>query len=69
MLSSKAQAAAAIVDTRARLEQALEHLAQLPGFDPRAAGVAAHALNNYLTVTAATWSFYGCRCKTILIRR
>ena len=57
MLSSKAQAEAAIVDARARLEEALEHLAQLPAFDPRSAGVAAHALNNYLTVTAATLEF------------
>jgi signal transduction histidine kinase len=57
MLSSKAEAEAAIVDARARLEEALEHLAQLPAFDPRSAGVAAHALNNYLTVTAATLEF------------
>jgi signal transduction histidine kinase len=57
MLSSKAEAEAAIVDARARLEEALEHLAQLPAFDPRAAGVAAHTLNNYLTVAAATLEF------------
>jgi signal transduction histidine kinase len=57
MLSSKAHVESAIVDAKARLEQALEHLAQLPAFDPRSAGVAAHALNNYLTVTAATLEF------------
>jgi signal transduction histidine kinase len=57
MLSSKAQVEAAIVDARAHLTQALEHLAQLPAFDPRTAHVAAHALNNYLTVTSATLEF------------
>ena len=50
----KAQVAAAIVQARENLERALSELESLPSFDPSAVAFAAHALNNYLTVTGGT---------------
>ena len=54
MADVKEQVAAAIVRARDNLEQALAELEKLPAFDPSAVAFAAHALNNYLTVTGGT---------------
>jgi signal transduction histidine kinase len=54
MADAKERAAAAIVKARENLEQALSELESLPAFDPSAVAFAAHALNNYLTVTEGT---------------
>jgi signal transduction histidine kinase len=43
--------ASAIVRAQADLNEALSELEKLPAFDPGAVAFAAHALNNYLTVT------------------
>jgi signal transduction histidine kinase len=54
MAEVKSQVAAAIVRARENLEQALCELERVPAFDPGAVPFAAHALNNYLTVTEGT---------------
>jgi two-component system, sensor histidine kinase and response regulator len=46
--------AAAIAEAQANLEEALSGLEKMPAFDAGAVAFAAHALNNYLTVTGAT---------------
>jgi signal transduction histidine kinase len=43
--------ASAIVRAQADLQEALAELEKIPAFDPSAVAFAAHALNNYLTVT------------------
>ena len=53
-MSEKQQAAAAILRAQAELEQALSELEKIPALDPGAVAFSAHALNNYLTVTACT---------------
>ncbi len=50
----KDQVAAAIVQARSDLEQALADLDRLPAFDPGTVAFAAHALSNFLTVTGCT---------------
>jgi signal transduction histidine kinase len=50
----KEQVAAAIVRARTDLENALSDLEKLPAFDPGSVMYAAHALNNFLTVTGGT---------------
>ena len=45
---------AAIVSAKGELDQALGVLNALPAFDPGTVGYAAHAVNNYLTLTNAT---------------
>ena len=54
MADRKEHVAAAIVQAREHLEQALSALERLPAFDPSAVAFAAHALNNYLTVAGGT---------------
>jgi signal transduction histidine kinase len=54
MADVKGQVAAAIVRARENLEQALSELERLHAFDPGSVAFAAHALNNYLTVTEGT---------------
>ena len=54
MADVKEQVAAAIVRAQENLEQALSELQRLPAFDPSAVAFAAHALNNYLTITGGT---------------
>jgi hypothetical protein len=54
MADVKEQVAATIVKARENLEQALVELERLSPFDPSAVAFAAHALNNYLTVTGGT---------------
>jgi signal transduction histidine kinase len=49
----KEQVSAAISRAKADLEQALGTLEKIPSFDPASVAFAAHALNNFLTVTAA----------------
>ncbi len=53
-MSDKVKVAAAISRAEAELEQALSELAKMPAVDPGAVAFAAHALNNYLTVTGGT---------------
>jgi signal transduction histidine kinase len=43
----------AIAKAQANLEEALTELEKMPAFDARSTAFAAHALNNYLTVTSA----------------
>jgi signal transduction histidine kinase len=50
----KDKVAEAISAARANLEQALAHLEELPALDPSSVIFAAHALNNFLTVTGGT---------------
>jgi len=45
---------AAISRAKADLEQALGDLEKIPSFDPSSVAFAAHALNNFLSVTSAT---------------
>jgi hypothetical protein len=54
MADVKGQVAAAIVEARNHLEQALSDLEHLSALDTRAVALAAHALNNYLAVTEGT---------------
>ena len=51
---SKAEVITSISEARNHLDTALAQLEQLPAFDPGAIGFAAHALNNYLTITSGT---------------
>ncbi|HVP78235.1 MAG TPA: HAMP domain-containing sensor histidine kinase [Thermodesulfobacteriota bacterium] len=53
-MSEKEQASAAILRARAELEQALRELEKMPAFDPGVIAFSAHALNNFLSVTAGT---------------
>lgn len=53
MADPKSQAIAAIERARVALDEALSDLDQLPALDAKAIGLAAHALNNYLTVSGA----------------
>jgi signal transduction histidine kinase len=57
MSEGKDRVASAIVMARADLEEALAALEQLPAIDPSAVAFATHALNNFLTVVAATVEF------------
>jgi len=50
----KDKVAEAISAARANLEQALTHLEEMPALDPSSVIFAAHALNNFLTVTGGT---------------
>jgi signal transduction histidine kinase len=50
----KDKVAEAISAARANLEQALAHLEEMPALDPSSVIFAAHALNNFLTVTGGT---------------
>jgi signal transduction histidine kinase len=50
---AKEQVSAAISRAKADLEQALGTLEKIPSFDAASVAFAAHALNNFLTVTAA----------------
>ena len=54
MTDIKDRVAEAIVKAQTELEQALSDLDQLPALDPSSLAYAAHALNNYLTVTGGT---------------
>ena len=50
----KSQTISSIVKAKAELEEALLQIEQLPAFDPGTISFAAHALNNYLTVSTVT---------------
>lgn len=52
--TAKDRVAAALTRARADLDQALADLDTLPALDPSTVAFAAHALNNYLTVTLGT---------------
>ena len=54
MSESKDKIQSAIVKARAELEEALLELEKLPAFSHSAVFFAAHALNNFLTVTGGT---------------
>jgi signal transduction histidine kinase len=54
MADMKGQLAAAIVRAQEHLEHALSELERLSAVDPHVVACAAHALNNYLTVTEGT---------------
>ena len=54
MADRKEHVAASIVQAREHLEHALAELERLPALDPSTVAFAAHALNNYLTVTGGT---------------
>jgi signal transduction histidine kinase len=54
MSESKDKIQSAIVKARAELEEALSELQKLPAFSHSAVFFAAHALNNFLTVTGGT---------------
>ena len=53
MSDPKIEAAAAIARAQASLEQAVAELEKLPALDGRSIALAAHALNNFLTVSVA----------------
>lgn len=53
-MNEKEQVTAAIMKAQTELEQALHELEKMPAFDPGVAAFSAHALNNYLSVTAGT---------------
>ena len=53
MCEVKEQVSAAISRAKADLEQALGTLEKIPSFDASSVAMAAHALNNFLSVTAA----------------
>lgn len=54
MTTPKEKVVASIKNASADLQKALAELENLPAVDPDAVAFAAHALNNYLTVTAGT---------------
>jgi signal transduction histidine kinase len=54
MADVKEQVVVAIIRAQENLEQALSELERLRAFDPSSVAFAAHALNNYLTVTEGT---------------
>jgi signal transduction histidine kinase len=54
MSPAKDKVAASIIEARGHLERALAELEHLPSFDPSGTAFAAHALNNFLTVTGGT---------------
>src|SRR6266478_3322811 len=54
MAESKEQIVLAIVRARAELEEALYELEKLPAVSQSCVSFAAHALNNFLTVTGGT---------------
>ena len=54
MADRKEHVAVSIIQAREYLEHALAELERLPAFDPSAVAFAAHALNNYLTLTGGT---------------
>jgi two-component system, sensor histidine kinase LadS len=54
MAEAKELIAAAIARAQGDLAEALTELEKLPAFDPSAVAFAAHALNNFLTVTDGT---------------
>jgi signal transduction histidine kinase len=53
-MSEKDHVASAILKAQTELEQALHELEKMPAFDPGVIAFSAHALNNYLSVTAGT---------------
>jgi signal transduction histidine kinase len=53
----KSQVAAAIVRAQANLEDAVAALDRMPAFDTQSVALAAHALNNFLTVADGTIGF------------
>jgi len=53
-VSEKEQVTAAILKAQSELEQALRELEKMPAFDPGVVAFSAHALNNFLSVTAGT---------------
>lgn len=57
MSEGKERVASAILRARADLEEALSELEQVPAFNLSHVAFGAHALNNYLTVVAATSEF------------
>ncbi|MBX3301011.1 MAG: hypothetical protein KF693_02220 [Nitrospira sp.] len=54
MVEERERAAAAIARAQLELEEALAELDAMPALDSRAVALAAHLLNNYLTVTGGT---------------
>ena len=54
MAEPKDNVSSAIARAQAGLDEALSELEKIPAFDPGAVAFAAHALNNYLTVTGGT---------------
>ncbi len=59
MIPQKDRVVASLVSAKAELDRALADLESLPAFDPGVVGFAAHALNNYLTVTDGTTELLG----------
>jgi hypothetical protein len=53
----KIEAAAAIARAQASLEEAVAELEKLPALDARSIGLSAHALNNFLTISAVVVEF------------
>jgi two-component system, sensor histidine kinase and response regulator len=53
-MNEKEQVASAILKAQTELEEALRELEKMPAFDPGVVAFSAHALNNYLSVTAGT---------------
>ena len=54
MLYSKEEVIESLLQAKSNLNQALEDLDRFPAFDPGTIAYAAHALNNYLSVTTGT---------------
>jgi two-component system, sensor histidine kinase and response regulator len=54
MADSKEKIRDSVLHARADLDEALDELEKLPALDPGAVAFAAHALNNYLSVTTGT---------------
>ena len=57
MSDPKNEAAAAIARAQANLEQAMAEIDKLPALDARSIALAAHALNNFLTVSVGVVDF------------
>jgi signal transduction histidine kinase len=53
-MAARARAAASIVKAKIELDRALTEIDTIEGFNPALIGLVAHALSNYITVTAAT---------------
>ena len=54
MAGPKEQAASAIVNAQARLDEALEEIEKMSGLDADSVAFAAHAMRNYLSVAMGT---------------
>lgn len=63
MSENKDRISAAISRAKANLERALVDLEKIPSFDPGSVAFAAHALNNFLSVTSATTDLLGISLK------